>query len=232
MTLTQEVLRHQVARRIRLARPELDGEESLAGLRNELAAPAETTTAVVCVLRRLDMAALVAGTCAFAATLPADRVADWRRSFTRTVFLAGNPLNLRHRFDFQYTDPRGAIAWTPPATLGEHAPLRRLLRLFAGSGAVPPPPVVTVPGTGVRPVGHDLFLASTGVTAADCLVHLGHLLAEAVFDGLVGAGDRLTVRHVPRLVGLPGPFEALRVAPDPDDPDRLRTYAALTRSHS
>lgn len=230
MTLTQDLLRHQVVRRIRLARPELGTEESLAGLRHELAAPAETTTAVICVLRRPDLAAMVAGTCAFAATLPEAWVADWRHSFTRTIFLAGNPRNLRDRFDFQYTDPGGAIAWTRPAPLREHAPLRRLLRLFDSSGALPPPTTVTVPGTGVRAVEHDLYLASTGVTAAECLVHLGHLLAEVVFDGLVAGGDRLTVRQVPRLVGLPGPFESLRVAADPDDPDRLRAYAALTRN--
>jgi hypothetical protein len=235
MTLTQEVLHHQVAQRIRVARPELvDRDLSPAGLasvRQEIATPSETTTAVVCVLRRLDLAALIAGTCTFAAMLPAERVADWRRSFTRTIFLAGNPDNLRDRFDFQYTDPDGAIAWTLPATLREHTPLRRLLRLFDGSGAPSPVPLtVRVPGTGTRQVEHDLYVAS--VTVGDCLVHVGHLLAEAVFDGLVSGGDRLAVRHVPRLVGMPGPFEALRVAADLDNPDRLRAYAALARRRS
>lgn len=232
MTLTQEVLRSQVAQRIRVALPDLDlSPADLAGMR-QAAAPSETSTAVVCVLRRLDMAALIAGTCTLAATLPAERVADWRRSFTRTIFLAGNPDNLRDRFAFHHACPSGAIAWTEPATLDEHAPLRRLLRLFEGSGALPPPTTVTLPGTGTRPVGHDLYLASTGITVGECLVHVGHLLAEAVFDGLVAAGDRLTVRHVPRLVGMPAPFEALRIAADPDDPDRLRAFAALVRSES
>jgi hypothetical protein len=261
MTLTQEALRHQVAHRIRGLRPDLADRDlspaGLASVRPEIAAPAETTTAVVCVLRRLDLAAFIAGTCAFAASLPAERVAGWRRSFTRTIFLAGNPDNLRDRLAFHHTDPDGAIAWTLPATLREHAPLRRLLRLFDGSGALPPPvtvtvpgttvpgttapgttvpgttvPGTTVPGTGTRPVEHDLSVATTGVTVGDCLVHLGHLLAEAVFDRLVSGGDRLVVRPVPRLVGTPGPFEALRVAADPDDPDRLRAYAALARSRS
>lgn len=233
MTLTQEVLRRQVAQRIRVARPDLaDRDLSLAGVRQEATTPSETSTAVVCVLRRLDLAALIAGTCVLARSLPAGRVTAWRRSFTRTIFLAGNPDNLRDRFTFQYADPGGAIAWTEPATLREHAPLRRLLRLFDCSGALPPAATVRVPGAGVRPVEHDLYVASTGVTIGERLVHVGHLLAEAVFDGLLAGGDRLTVRHVPRLVGLPGPFEALRVAADPDDPDRLRAYAALTRSRS
>ena len=228
MTLTQEVLRSQVAQRIRVALPDLDlSPADLAGMRQAAAAPSET--AVVCVLRRLDLPALIAGTCVLAATLPADQVADWRRSFTRTIFLAGNPDNLRDRFAFHHACPSGAIAWTGPATLDEHAPLRRLLRLFEGSGALPPPTTVTLPGTGTG-VEHDLYLASTGVTVGECLVHVGHLLAEAVFDGLVTAGDRLTVRHVPRLVGMPAPFEALRIAADPDDPDRLRAFAALVRS--
>lgn len=230
MTLTQELLRHQVAERIRVARPELvDGDLSpaeFAGVRHEVA----ETAAVLCVLARPDLAAFIAGTCAFAASLPAELVTGWRRSFTRTIFLAGNPRNLRDRFDFHHTDPDGAIGWTLPATLDEHAPLRRLLRLFDTAGALPPPATVTVPGTGTRRVEHDVYVASTGVSVGDCLVHLGHLLAEAVLDGLVTAGDRLTVRYVPRLVGMPAPFEALRIAADPDDPDRLRTFAALARS--
>lgn len=236
MTLTQEALRRQVAQRIRVARPDLaDGDLSpaaMAGVRRAVTEPSETSTAVVCVVRRLDLAALIAGTCVLAASLPAGQVAEWRRSFTRTIFLAGNPDNLRDRFAFHYADPGGAIAWTAPATLGEHAPLRRLLRLFEGAGALPPPSTVRVPGTGARPADHDLYVASTGITVGECLVHLGHLLAEAVFDGLMAGGDRLTVRHVPRLVGLAGPYEALRVADDPDEPGRLRAYAALVRSRS
>jgi hypothetical protein len=236
VTLTQEVLRHQVAQRIGVARPDLADRglspAALADVRREAIAQSETSTAVVCVLRRLDLAALVAGTCALAASLPAARVADWRRSFTRTIFLAGNPDNLRDRFAFHYADPGGAIAWTESAPLREHAPLRRLLRLFEGAGALPPAATVRVPGSGVRPVEHDLYVASTGVTVGEYMVHLGHLLAEAVFDGLIGGGDRLAVRPVPCLIGLPGPFEAVRVADDPHDPDRLRAYAALVRSRS
>jgi hypothetical protein len=227
VTLTQEVLRSQVAERIRVALPDLDvSPADLAGMRE---AASETSTAVVCVLRRLDLAALISGTCVLAATLHPEQVEAWRRSFTRTIFLAGNPDNLRDRFAFHHACPSGAIAWTEPATLTEHAPLRRLLRLFDGSGALPPPATVALPGTGPR-VEHDLYLASTGITVGECLVHVGHLLAEAVFDGLVAGGDRLTVRHVPRLVGMPAPFEALRIAADPDDPDRLRAFAALVRS--
>jgi hypothetical protein len=224
VTLTQEVLRRQVAQRIRVARPDLTdlSPATLDSVRREAAEPAEDSTAVVCVLRRLDLAAMVAGTCALAAGLAEDRVADWRRSFTRTIFLAGNPDNLRDRFAFRYADPDGAIAWTEPATLREHASLRRLLRLFDCSGVLPTSLSVRVPGSATRPVEHTLYVASTGITAGECLVHLGHLLSEAVFDGLLAGGDR--------LVGLPGPFDALRVAGDPDDPDRLRAYAALVRS--
>lgn len=233
MTISQKRLQHEVAKRIRVARPDLaDHDLSTVASMLDVRAELEAELAVVCVVQRLDLVSLIRGTCAFAAALTGDQVDGWRAAFTRTVFLAGNPRNLSDRFAFRYVDPDGAAAWTDPSAPGALAPLRRLLRLFHCSGTLPmAPPSVTVPGQGTRePVRHDLYLATADVSAADGLVHLGHLLTEAVFDGLISGGDQLVVRQVPRIVGVTEPFAALRASTDPACPDRLRAYAGLSRS--
>lgn len=74
----------------------------------------------------------------------------------------------------------------------------------------------------------DLYYATARVSVAEGLVHLNHLLAEAVLDGLVGPGDRLTLRPVPRLTGLERTFTAVRAETDVHRPHTLQAYAALT----
>lgn len=226
MRLTQEVLRDQVIRRIRAVRPELTGLVTTADLiaaQSELAGTSET--AVCCVLHGLTVSSFVSGACAFAAGLAADRASAWRRSFTRTIFLAGNPENLADRFTFAHVTPDRLAAWTPPSTMDELAGLRRLLKAFDGPHPVPAESPVTVPGRSGR--SFTLSLATAGITVADTLVHLNHLLAEAVLDGVLGPGDRLVLRQVPRLGGAP--FEALRVGLDPVAPHRLRAFACLSK---
>jgi hypothetical protein len=77
------------------------------------------------------------------------------------------------------------------------------------------------------PVCRELHLAVAGVSLSDTLVHLHHLLAEAIFDGLIVPGDRLTLRQLPRLADT-RPFAALRADVDRAYPNRLRAYAGLT----
>jgi len=226
--LTQEMLRDQAMRRIQTARPEMS-EMSISDLnRLQQHLTEDSDTLVCCVIRRLDLASFVEGACTFAAGLAPDQHPAWRRSFTKTIFLAGNPENLDTRFRFQHITPDRSAAWTPPSTPDELTALRRLLKAFDGPHALPASqPTVTLPGT--PGPARDLYLATAGVTVADTAVHLNHLLAEATLDGLLHPGDRLAVRQVPRLLGITEPFAALRIAIDPADPTRLRAFAGLTK---
>ncbi|MGW3029751.1 DUF6182 family protein [Streptomyces sp. NPDC001178] len=226
--------------RIRTARPELadrvdlSSAQALGALRAgfHTARAVESETLAVVVVGRLDLPRWVRETCAFALALtPGERDA-WRRSFTRTVYLAGRPANLRERFTFDHVADDGSAAWAGPAPGAATAPLRRLLKALEAPDELTarPPAAVTVPGTArCGPAAHrDLYIATAKVTVAHALVHINHLLAEAVMDGLIRPGDRLTLRFVPRLTGLGARFAMLRVDSDVHRPDQLQAYAGLT----
>jgi hypothetical protein len=237
MSLTQEVLHAELAGRVRAVRPDLAAGLDMSTMDGLLAAQAaigsadpETGTGVVSVVREFEPAAWIRGTVAFAAGLAPAEAAAWRASFTRTFFLAGNPANLRDRFGFAHMAEGGSVAWTRPGEPAANSPLRRLLKLFDGPAPLPPWPPLEVLLPGGPPAGRTrvLYVATAGATVDRSLVHLNHLLAEAVFDGLVAPGDRLVVRQVPRLVGVTGPFAALRIGTDPANTGLLRAFAALT----
>jgi hypothetical protein len=237
MSLTQEILHAELAGRVRAARPDLAAATDLSTIDGLLAVQAalggagpEAGTNVVSVVREFEPAAWIRGTFAFAAGLTRDQAAAWRKSFTRTYFLAGNPANLRDRFGFAHIAEGGSAAWTHPGEAASNRPLRRLLKLFDAPAPLPHRPRLEVGLPGGPPTGRTrtLYLATAGATVDRSLVHLNHLLAEAVFDGLLHRGDRLVVRQVPRLVGVPGPFAALRIGTDPANPRLLRAFAALT----
>jgi hypothetical protein len=252
----QDVLLGWTARRLRAAGPDLATGPGGSGAHPppsaaELEAAARAAqeardgSLAVCVIAGLDMTAWIRETCRFASGVPRADAEGWRRSFTRTVFLSGRPANLRHRFAFAHTAADGSTAWAGPAPAPATATLRRLLKTFEGPCALD-----TLPGPGTGggltvdlppgprpgpgsppdrpPVHRELHVATAGVTLAQTLVHLNHLLVEAVFDGLVAPGDRLTVRRAPRLAGIRGPVAALRAATETHRPDRLRAYALLT----
>ncbi|KPI05679.1 hypothetical protein OV450_3997 [Actinobacteria bacterium OV450] len=239
--LSSAALLASAADRVRSARPELADRLDLSSaqaLRAVRAAfhggrPGEGDELLaVVVVGRLDLPRWVRETCAFALGVEPGARDAWRRSFTRTVYLAGSPANLRDRFAFDHVADDGSAAWAGPAPAAATATLRRLLKSFEAPHELAgrPPATVTVPGRpGPRtPVHRELFIATARVTVTDALVHLNHLLAEAVLDGLIGPGDRLTLRFVPRLTG-PGPRLAmLRVDTDVHRPDELQAYAALT----
>lgn len=260
--LTQRRLHAEALRRLRAARPELvpaEGESDAAALRAVRARVTELPDAgavqAVAVVRHFDPAAWVRDASAFALGLAPGSAAAWRRSFTRTVYLAGNPENLLGRYSFDHLAEDRSVGWCGPAPAASSAELRRLLKLFLSTAAFPvgPPRTVTVPaptatrggsgtprqhparsaapGSGPWPragIHRDLYLAVSGVRVPEALVHLNHLVAEAVLDGLIMPGDRLTLRSVPSLTGASAPFAALRVDADPTHPDRLRAFAALT----
>lgn len=238
--ISQQLLRAENARRIRRVRPELAArvdllsEAGLLAARAEVAAAgAEPAVPAVCVLRAFELSAWLRETYVFARGIDGEAAAAWRQDFTRTVFLAGDPERLRERFAFTHVAGDGASAWLGPAPAEQSTALRRLLKLFPATA-----PLRAVAGTAVdlpaggaggrRPVRHALHLATAGLTLAQALVHLHHLLSEAVLDGVLGPGDRLVLRPVPQLVGISGPFEALRIGSAPRQPQRLRAHAALT----
>lgn len=177
-------------------------------------------TAVV--IGRLDLADWIRHTCRFARGIEAGAARAWRAEFTRTIFLAGSPRNLAGRYRFDHICPNGQMAWLGPAPPEASQSLRRLLKLFAGPSGLPPLGPVEI-GKG-RP--RDLYVATAGVSTAETLIHLNHLLVEAVIDGVLAPGDCLTVRQVPRLAGLDARLTRIRVAFE--RPSLLRAYAALT----
>lgn len=269
-TLDAPLLHAEAARRLRTARPELAVRFDLAtaeGLRAAHETVAQGQDAgcdtggvagdapgvptaggsdeladvqAVVVLRSLDLASWLRGTCEFGLGLPPTSAAAWRRSFTRTVFLAGNPENLGARFVFDHVASDSSAAWIAPGPASETLALRRLLTVFHGTADLPRlpsgPVVLSAPttGTGSVPaplwpaVPHIAHVATAGSSLVDCLVDLNHLLAEAVLDGRVRPGDSLELRRAPVLSGVRGPFTAVRVMPDAADPGRLRARACLT----
>ncbi|MFI0897310.1 DUF6182 family protein [Streptomyces sp. NPDC020983] len=251
--LGQEELRRAAAARLHRARPDLlDGAdadlERLLRAADALAEEDERdprSAHAVAVVRSYAPARWVAQACAFGLSLQsrpdAERVAAWRRSLTRTVFLAGDPRRLQRRFDFHHLSPDGSVAWCAPGPPAATAPLRRLLKTLRASGGAPaiPPTPVRVPDAARparrAPLRRQLYVATARTPLPRLLVHTHHLLVEAVLDGLVEPGDRLVLHHVPSLGGLRAHFDALRVdAEEPPShgtsaPPRLRAWAALTR---
>ncbi|BFV55546.1 hypothetical protein KCMC57_up06500 [Kitasatospora sp. CMC57] len=234
MSPVQQQLLDRAARRVRTARPDLAERFDLgtvAGLREaqQAVASAAEETLVVAVVHHLDLAEWARETCEFAFGLdPADG-ARWRRSFTRAVFLAGNPANLRERFRFAHVAAGSTAAWTAPGPGTGATTLRRLLRLFDAPAGPPARPDTLIQLPGPPTARHrDLYLATEGCSLAEALVHLNHVLVEAVLDGLLSPGDRLRLRQVPRLIGVATPFAALRVVAEPHHPDRLKAAAGLT----
>lgn len=184
----------------------------------------------IAVLRRFDPAVFARSSLEFALGLDAARADGWFRAFTRTVFLIGNPANLAERFRFNQVADDGSIAWFGPASSAECTGLRRLLKLFAGTAEPTPPAALTVVVPGAVGDGgrnFELFMATAGLTMTDYLVHLNHTLAEAALTRTIRPGDRLRLRHVPRLAEPAAPYSVLRVHRDNHDPSRLRAYTCL-----
>ncbi|MEU3754209.1 DUF6182 family protein [Streptomyces olivoreticuli] len=232
------------AGRLRAARPELAVRFDLTDPRGLLEARAALTaeeekdpaggSLAVAVVDRFRLPEWVADTCRFALSVSEQRVEQWRRAFTRTVFLAGRPGNLTERFAFDHVAEDGSAAWAGPAPQEATTALRRLLKTFSGTRELSAwAPVTVEVATSSRsaarpPVHRDLYIAAARITVSELLVHVNHLVVEAVLDGLIAPGDRLTLRSVPRLTGLAVPFAALRVDADPRRTHELRAYAGLT----
>ncbi|MFI9586179.1 DUF6182 family protein [Streptomyces sp. NPDC052236] len=201
-------------------------------------APVPDRTSVTVVLRRFELTTYLESVLRYTLSLPDTLGEPWLRAYSRTIFLSGNPDNLRTRFPFHHISADGAMAWTKPADTGEAPPLRRLLRLFptAGLPALPAGAEIPAPAAPARPAEEAapvrtarLDVVTTRVSLADYLVHVHHMLAEAVLSHLIDQSTSVTVRHVPQLDPAEGPYHMLRVLPDRDAADgRLRAYAGVT----
>lgn len=235
---TQETLHHELARRVLRAETWPDAPAAplpptpppLA----ELAAAEQHApdAAAIAVIRAFEPLAFVRSVLEFALGLEESTRATWLRAFTRTVFLAGNPANLAERFPFDHVTPDASIAWLGPASPARTTGLRRLLKRFDGDvePELPPTAVVDVPGAG-GVAAHCCEIATSGVTISDYLIHVNHLLAESVLTHVIRPGDKLVLRHVPRLGVDNRRHTALRVHRDSADPNRLRAYACLFPMH-
>ncbi|WP_225830829.1 DUF6182 family protein [Streptomyces sp. NK08204] len=240
MKYDQTALCAEAAARFRTACPDLVAQSELDTVQGLLAAkelalatlPHPHDVVVAVVIGGLDLTSWTAATCTFALGLAPEHATAWRRSLTRTLFLAGNPANLLDRFPFAHL--AGECAWTTPGPAQDTVGLRRLLKAFEAPHELPvgPPVSLVVPPHGAaRSVGghREMHIAASGVSIARALVHINHLLVEAVLDGRIAPGDRLTLRPVPHVFKGPYDFDAVRVDIDTANPDRLRVYAALTR---
>jgi hypothetical protein len=206
---------------------------------------AEDLAAVV-VVRDLDPATVVRGALAFVTGLPPALGEHWRRSFTRTLFLAGNPASLADRVDFAVRID-DAMGWVAPTERHRTRDVSRALRIFHAPAEWPgliDPFTVQVPATSAgadtprpAPLTATLRVATAGVSAADYLVHINHTVCEAVLRGLLRPADRLRIVHETDLdlAGIdiadatgPAPSTHLRIAADHADPGVLRLYARLS----
>jgi len=190
------------------------------------AGPADTTVLVL--VRSLRLADLAHGARQFAAALELADAAAWLRSWTRTVFLFGNPANLPATTPARLVAPGATAAWLGPFAHSHRPGLGRLLKPV--TGRLPRlPGHLDLPGSGPRRV---LEVAVAGLSLADYLVHLHHTLAEAVLLGRLGPDEPVRLSHRPALLVDPrcGPPAYARVMAEPEGAGRLTLHTWLSRA--
>jgi Family of unknown function (DUF6182) len=186
----------------------------------------QAAAVVFVLLRSLRLTDLVQGARRFAAELDPAEAMTWRRSWTRTRFLFGNPANLGSPSPARLVAPCGTAAWLGPFPGNRGPGLSRLLKPVTGNLPALPSDI-DLPGTGP---GRVLCMAVGGLTLVDYLVHLHHTLAEAVLLGRLEPNEPLRLSHRPAL----GPDSTCspplyaRVLPEPGGTGRLRPYTWLS----
>jgi hypothetical protein len=208
-------------------------QDRLARLHDERAAwvgsdTERADTAVLVLLRAFDLADLVYGARVFAAGLPPDEAGAWRRSWSMTRFLFGNPANLTERTPARVIAPGGSAVWLGPFPAARPPGLSRLLKPVGGVLPVPPAEI-EFPGRDGAAY-RELRLAVRDLTLAEYLVHLHHTLTESVLLGRLRPDEPLRLVHCLDLdartaQGTPG---YARVHHAHGDPSSLRLYAWLS----
>lgn len=224
--VTQEFLRARLNERlVKAGRPPLtfDGTEA-----PDLGS--DDALGACLVLKQFDLATYVHLTLEYLAAMPGDVREAWQRSFTRTLFLAGNPAPLAKRFALSHVARDGTMAWTAPHRLDGRDALSRLLKRLTTGGNVALPARVSVPpedtsvasGRTVR-----LCVATGGLRIEDYLIHLNHTLCESFFEGAVGPGDRLEIEHVSFIERYPSDARYFRTHRSLTQEDTLQLFAWL-----
>lgn len=152
---------------------------------------------VVVVLREMSTLSFVTGSLSFMHCVPPAELNNWFRNKTRTIFLAGNPVNLQGQFSFRYQLENFA-AWFGPANASKSVPLRRMLRSFDGvlderyifNCEVQARPSLS---TGLK---RTLTIATGQLSLLTYMIHLHHVIAEATLRGLLKVDDRLVIENV------------------------------------
>jgi hypothetical protein len=224
----QSTLRERL--RARLAASGIPLEPSLLEGRGVLdETPPESRLEALVIVRRLALDHFSRAAMAFAGDLAPEEKTAWYRQFTRTQFLAGNPGALQTRFALTVVASDGSAAFVAPAPAPLHQPLKRLLRPLRTAGPVgalvESEVRVAFPSPGGR--ARRLWLGMQDLPVERYLVHLNHLLCEAVLEGHLTARDGLSIVNVQRLEALPAAALVTRVQRDEADPERLRLYGLL-----
>lgn len=210
--ISQDHLRGELERRLRLGAAAGGGED------------VRTLSAFV-VVERVELTSYVAGAIRFAAGLEQPLAAAWLGVFTRTVFLAGDPLRIAARHSARQLAADGSAAWFGPTEAGSLRGLRLLLKAFEAPRLPPLPDSIEI-GDPLAPKRRRLYVATAAVGMAEYLVHLNHIVCEATITGLLAPGAALELRHVERIDDARGPFACSRVVGGEEG--ELRRCAALT----
>ncbi|MFF3182729.1 MULTISPECIES: DUF6182 family protein [Rhodococcus] len=191
-----------------------------------------TDLCAVAVVSRFSPAVFVESSYGFAARLSPEMRTAWCASYTRTVYLAGDPENISVRFPPNYCSVDGSIAWFGPDTAAAMASLRKLLRPLVSTFEIGDAFTVVRSVDGARLSDRTAVLAleRRETTAERYSIHSNHVVSEALAMGLLDATDSIQLRLVDRIDPEDGPYDYLRVAADRDRPESLRCYAGLTVS--
>jgi len=208
--VSQDHLRGELARRLRLGAA-AGGEEGRA-------------LSAFVVVERVEPAAFVDGAIRFTAGLDPALAEAWLGTFTRAVFLAGDPLRIAARHPARQVAADGSAAWFGPAVADSLRGLRLLLKAFEAPQLPPLPDRVEL-GDPRADERRLLYVATAGIGTAEYLVHLNHVVCEATIAGLLAPGTALELRHVERIEDSRGSFACSRVVADEDG--ELRRCAAV-----
>jgi hypothetical protein len=203
-----------------------DSTEALeAQLARRVADPERLQVAVV--IQRFDLLSFVAGTLRFVSALRSEQRAAWHRELTRTLFLVGSPARLRERFVFDHYSESQEMAWIGPKPARSLLALARLLKPLRTAEERAWQPTLVC---GARPTpALELRLAGE-LRLEESLIHLNHLLAEAVIEGQLQPHETLILRQVATIESVEA-GAMVRVGRAGPPEHRLTAYASLERAH-